>query len=966
MKRGLFLALALLFAAVLVFTLSSCAAEPVRTVCISEAMPQNKSVLPDENGAYSDWIELHNPTAEAIDLAGWSLTDDATQPRQFVFPSAVLEPGACMILFADKTNRIDSANGVFHLPFSIKKEGESLRLFDSRTHLVSVLHVPRLAENQSFGLNEAGQPTVLDVPTPGVFGTTPIQPAVTEPAPEPEKAQVRLNEYSTSKTQTLLAESGDFVSWVELYNPDEQPVTLTGFSLTDNEDKPDKWQFPAVTLEGKSFLVILLSGETKAYDGTGELHADFSLKGKEETLLLFDDLGREVDRCKVYPLRSNLSCGRTKEGWRFFACATPGGPNKTDAFASVDSAALTDSKKLVITEVAAVNTSEQAPNGKTPDYIELYNASDKPIDLGGYKLSDSKRTERFFPLPSLTLKPGRYLVLWCSKQKIAGADTVPIGLGRYRDTVYLKNSRGVVTDSLSYRRLSAGVSCGRLPGRDDEPVYFDRLTPGRANGKTALSGALKNPVLSPAGGAVKKGTTLTISCADPVYYTLDGSEPTEQSALYTGPLTISKPVCLRARAFRAGAVPSDIVTATYLTKWVHTLPVVCLSTDRANLYSESRGIWADGKNKSSEFPYLGANFWQDWERPVHFEYWNDKGEPQLSFDAGMKVFGQFSRALEQKSVSIRLRDKYGPGEVVYPFFRDGKVNVFSSLVLRNSGQDFSSAHLRDAFCAMVIKGQSSVDFMDYQPVAVYVNGKYHGIYDLREKIDTDYLASHYDVDPDKIDLIKGASRVQSGSIDSWNALMSYLKTHDARKQEVYDYICSRVDIDELIEYWMFESFFTNTDTGNIRFWRENTKNGKWRWIFFDSDWAFYPTTYQRNYIDNYLDPQGHGVGHAFSTLLMRSLMKNPQFRTRLLKLHKKHLQTTFDRDRLLQLLDAMTKEIDGEMKRHCERWDSVSYARWQSSVKELRRIVGEMPALFRKKMIRSFSMTKEEIAAYLP
>ncbi len=966
MKRSLFSALALLFMAVLVFMLSSCAAEPARTVCISEAMSQNKSVLPDENGAFSDWIELFNPTVEAVDLTGWSLTDNAAQPKQFVFPAVTLESGACMILFADKTNRINSENGVFHLPFSIKKEGESLRLFDSKTHLVSVLHVPRLLENQSFGLDEAGQPTVFGQPTPGVFGTTPAQPATTQPVTEPEKAPVRLNEYSTSKTQTLLSEDGDFVSWVELYNPGEQPVALTGFSLTDNESKPDKWQFPAVTLGGKSYLVVLLSGETKAYDGTGELHADFTLKGKEETLLLFDDLGREVDRCKVYPLRSNLSCGRTKEDWRFFACATPGKANKTDAFSSVDSAALTDSKDLVITELAAVNTSEQAPNGKTPDYVELYNASDKPIDLGSYKLSDSKRAERFFALPSLTLQPGRFLVLWCSKQKMKGAQTAPIGLGRYGDTVYLKNSRGVVVDSLSYRRLSAGVSCGRVLGADDKAVYFDKLTPGKRNGQSALAGALKNPVLQPAGGVVKKGQTLTIQCADPVYYTLDGSEPTEQSQRYTEPLKITKTVCVRARAFRAGAVPSDIVTATYLTKWDHTLPVVCLSTDKANLYSESRGIWADGKNKSSEFPYLGANFWQDWERPVHFEYWNDKGEPQLSFDAGMKVFGQFSRALEQKSVSIRLRDKYGPGEVVYPFFKDGKVNVFSSLVLRNSGQDFSSAHLRDAFCAKVIKGQSSVDFMDYQPVAVYVNGRYHGIYDLREKIDVDYLASHYDVDPDKIDLIKGASRVQSGSIDRWNALMGYLKTHDLREQSAYDYVCSQVDIDELIEYWMFESFFTNTDTGNIRFWRENTKGGKWRWLFFDADWAFYPTTYKRNYIDNYLDPQGHGVGHAFSTLLMRSLMKSPQFRTRLLQLHKKHLQTTFDQKRLLRLLDEMTVEIDGEMQRHCKRWDSVSYARWQSSVRELRRIVGEMPQLFRQKMIKSFSMTKEEIETYLP
>ena len=216
---------------------------------------------------------------------------------------------------------------------------------------MSVLHVPRLEENKSFGLDESGQPVVFETPTPGVFGTKPLE--VTQP-PEPEKTEIILNEYSTTKTQTLLSADGDFVSWVELYNPSKEPVLLEGFALTDNADKPDKWRFPAVTIDGKGYLVVLLSGETRAYKDGGELHADFALSGKEDTLSLIDNSGRTLDSCKVYPLRDNLSCGRTKDGWRFFACATPGRENNTDGFTSVDSAALTNSKDLVITEVAAV------------------------------------------------------------------------------------------------------------------------------------------------------------------------------------------------------------------------------------------------------------------------------------------------------------------------------------------------------------------------------------------------------------------------------------------------------------------------------------------------------------------------------------------------------------------------------------------------------------------------------------
>lgn len=970
MKRTLALFSALLLAALVLFACASCTMEPPASVCINEAMSGNDSVFPDETGAYCDWIELYNPTDSTVDLAGWSLTDDAAKPKAFVFPAYTLEPGQYLMLFADKTSRIDPSSGVFHLPFSISKDGESLRLFDDKTHLVSVLHVPRLSRNQSFGLGPDGKPAVLDTPTPGAPNDGSVALPMEEPVPvtepEPPKTTVRLNEYSTSKTQTLLTADGDFCAWVELYNPEETAVSLQGFTLSDNENKPDKWAFPNVTIDAKSYLVVLLSGEDKAYDGTGELHANFSLNGKEDVLLLSDALGRAIDRCKVYPLRDNLSCGRTKDGWRFFACATPGAKNSTDAFDSVDSAALTDSKQLVITELAAVNTGAKAPDGSTPDYVELYNASDTPVSLKTYQLSDSKQAERFFALPDVTLQPHSYLVLWCSDAPVKGAYTIDIGLGRYGDTVYLKNRHGVIADSLTYRRLSAGQSCGRVLGADSAPVYFASQTPGKANDTPALRGAIQNPVLSIPGGYVKKGTALTLSGPGRLYYTLDGSVSTKKSTPYTEPIKLKKTTCLRVRAYQSGALPSDVVTATYLVEQKHDLPVVCLSTDSDNLYSESRGIWADGKNKGSEFPYVGANFWQDWERPVHVEYWNEQGVPQLSFDAGIKVFGQFSRALEQKSVSIHLRDKYGPGEIVYPFFENNDVNVFSSFLLRNSGQDFSSAHLRDAFCAMVMKGQTSVDIMDYRPVAVYVNGVYHGIYDLREKIDEDYLAAHHGADPDKTDLIKGNSNVQNGSIDAYNKLIAYIKSHDTRKQEVYDYLCTQIDIDELIEYWMFESFFTNTDTGNIRFWRENTKSGKWRWIFFDADWAFYPTTYKRNYIDNYLDPQGHGVGHAFSTTVMRNLMKNPQFRKRVLQLHKKHLATTFDRDRMLQIFDDMVREIDSEMKRHCARWNSVSYNGWQSAVKQLRTIVGEMPALFRQKMIKSFSMSQEEIDRYLP
>ena len=967
-KRTLNSALAVMLLVLLTLLCACKKADAPVDVRINEAMSSNRATLSDGEKS-PDWIELYNAGSADADLTGWSVTDNAADAQKFVFSGGTLRAGGYLVLFADKSALTTGSAENAHLPFGLSaKKGEDVFLFDAEGKLVSKLSLPPLDEDVSFGLDGSGTAGVMETPTPGAANaarTDEVSPTETQPATAIENFDVVINEYATNDTQTLLDNTGAFTAWVELFNRGSEAVSLEGFGLSDDPAQPDKWQFPAVTLEAKTHLLVYLNGA----DTAEPLSASFKLSGNEDRLLLCSPQGAVLDECEVFVLFSNLTCGRVRDGeaqFGFFATATPGKPNDKQAFSSVDTAAKTESKELVISEVAPVNTSKTAPDGKAYDYIELYNASGRTLHLNTYKLSDSKQAERFFRLPDRTLAPGACLTVYCTSHAVSGAVTAPFGLNRYGETVYLLDRSGAVVDSLTYARLAAGQSCGRLMQERAEPRYFTTPTPGAANPETGLSAAVANPVFSLSSTYVEAGTTVEIASEDAVFYTTDGSVPTKKSNRYDAPIPISKTTVLRARAYRAGALPSDVATATYLIEEKHTLPVVFLSTDSKNLYDEKTGIWATGSGASSEFPYVGANYWQDWERPIHFEYMTADGVSQVAFDAGVKVFGQFSRALEQKSVSIRLRERYGPKEVCYPFFENSDVNVFSSLVLRNSGQDFDNAHLRDAFCAMVIKNQMDVDFMDYRPVAVYVNGVYHGIYDLREKIDADYLRNHHGVDEDNTDLIKGNRRVQLGSIDNYQALINYIKAHDPADDKVYQYLCTQIDMDNLICYWMCESFFNNTDTGNIRFYRENTDSGRWRWIFFDVDWALFPTTYQRNGISAYLNPQGHGVSNAFSTTIMVRLMRSAQFRKRVFELHKQHLETTFDTVRMLKLFDAMVDEIDEEMKRHTARWNSLSYEHWKKNVQTLRGIVEKMRPLFIEKMKTGFSMTKQEQKAYLP
>ncbi|MBR3816008.1 MAG: lamin tail domain-containing protein [Clostridia bacterium] len=945
-----------------------------KNVYISEIMSNNVTTIADENGDMCDWIELHNPTAEPVNIGGYMLTDNSENMNKYTFPDFTLKAGEYFIIYADGVDKYDAERRIIHVPFSISTKGESIFLYNAKGKLICRMNVIGLKDDQSYGVGAEESLVVFETPTPGYANSESVQQAEVQTPSVDLGGKVFINEYAPNSTQTLMDDEGDFVSWVEIYNDSDDSVNLKGYSLSDDALDVDKWVFPDFKIESKSYAVVYLSGKTKQYDGSDRIHATFKLNGKEGSLCLYDKNDTAVDTCVVEELVSNLSCGRSlddRSKFVYFAKPTPGKENVGAGFDTIGSAQYTKNRELAITEVAPVNTTApQSAQDEYFDYVELYNTGTEEINLKNYKLSESKKSESFHQLPDITVKPGEYVAIFCADSDYVSSKTgniyVNYGLNRYGETVYLMDNDNVVVDSFSYSRMQSGYSSGRdINGTLDE-VCFAELTPGSANPATTLKKSLSNPELSLSSTYVDAGTQVEISAAaGEIRYTLDGSVPTKKSPLYEGPITINETTVIRAIALCDGYIPSEVVCGTYLvSERIHDLDVVFLTTDEDNLYDYHTGIWADGPGKGEEFPYVGANYWQEWERPVNFEYMTADGVSQLSFDAGIKVFGQYSRANEQKSVSINLRDKYGPTEVCYPFFEDNDVNVFSSLLLRNSGQDYNIAHIRDAFCAMVIKNQMDIDIMDYHPVVCYVNGKYHGIYDLREKIDEDYLANHHGIDPDNVDVIKGNNIVKNGSMDKYTELCEYIKTHDMRNDEYYSYVCTQIDIDELINYWMCESFFTNTDTGNIKFWRENTEGAKWRWIFFDVDWALFGSTYTSNIFDNYMDPVGHGVGRSFRTTITSNIVKNPKFRQRMMEIIGQHLKTTFDTDRMLAILDELVAEIDSEMPYHYDRWKVHTYDRWKLRVDTVRNIVKEKNEIFRNHVIDALNMTKEEIKTY--
>ena len=120
---------------------------------ISEFMADNRTTAPDENGDFSDWIEIHNPATTAIALDGWYLTDTVANLKKWQFPAVTLQPGEFLVVWASSKNR-RVAGAPLHTNFSLAKGGEYLALVKPSGTLVEQAFAPTFpaqSADQSYG-----------------------------------------------------------------------------------------------------------------------------------------------------------------------------------------------------------------------------------------------------------------------------------------------------------------------------------------------------------------------------------------------------------------------------------------------------------------------------------------------------------------------------------------------------------------------------------------------------------------------------------------------------------------------------------------------------------------------------------------------------------------------------------------------------------------------------------------------
>jgi spore coat protein CotH len=253
-------------------------------------------------------------------------------------------------------------------------------------------------------------------------------------------------------------------------------------------------------------------------------------------------------------------------------------------------------------------------------------------------------------------------------------------------------------------------------------------------------------------------------------------------------------------------------------------------------------------------------------------------------------------------------------------------------------------------------GYSDIAMQDWQPVALYINGEYWGIYAIREKINEQYFAAREGLDPDHMDIVKGDTNTLSGDKTGWRDLREYARNHDMRQQVHYDYIAARLDIDNFIDYLIAEIFFANSDTGNKKSYREAPEgaNGgsKWKMVLFDFDMTVRAGAMgpPRNTIAEMFNPNGHGVNNMFFTALQVGLLQNSGFKAKFKARYLELLDTAFSPAHMEEVLDRMAAQVEPEIAANAARWGKPTPDYWRAQVEEVRAILQSRPAVAKQQM----------------
>ena len=887
-------------------------------VAITEVMTASSCTTVD--GMVCDWVELTNLGSQEAVLTGAYFSDDPAEPLKWQLPAIVLQPGEAKVIPCGS----DGVNGA---PFALSRSGCTVVLTGQYGNLLSSVSCPVMEKDCSYALGDDGTYAVTDLVTPGYENSEAGRAAWLKDLGA-EGMNVAITEIQTSNRSTVLTEDGQLYDWVELTNLGDTPAVLDGAYLSDDPANRGKWQIGTLTLEPGESTVIFCAGVDAA-----EGEADFSLDRDGAVLVLSGPAGNLLSKVECPALDHDHSWALVDGTYQQTERPTPGYANTEEGYLAYQNAQA-PLGGLVITEVMSANSEYLLQSdGKYHDWIELENRSNQTIELSDYFLSTDLDDLELFRLPQKSLAPGaRVTVICAGEASLVGKYIFAnFSISAEEAWIYL-SSDGKVCDRLHLEDVPQGCSVGRATG-ENAPLYFTEPTPGRANG-TGVASISQAPVVVTAPG-VYEGSSVRVEIqgAGTLRYTLDGSIPEADDPVYTAPIELTETAVLRVRAFEEGKLPSAAVTASYIINESHTLPVLSLTADPAELAQVMEADLADP------------------EAACNLQFFEENGS--FSIDAGVQRSGSLGSDNPKQGYQIHFRGRYD-GVLGYPVFGEDGAYVYDSLLIR-SGGDYDQTIFRDElFSALALQFSEDLPVQRSKFCVLYVNGEYRGIYALKEDMDVMFYSQLTGYAEKDITVTEDPAIHATELYD----LAKFCGANDLSVQENYDHVTAQLDVDSFIDWLIMEGYSCNSSVaGNVTYFRSTETGSLWQPALYDLDKGFY-------YRDGFLNVMNPQSPQQY-TVMATALMKNSDFRTKFLQRLKSALEGPLSDENVLAMIDALEAQLAPEISRERQKWGGTVEG-WEADVNRLRSYLTryDHTGLLLESLRQTVELTDEEANTY--
>lgn len=593
-----------------------------------------------------------------------------------------------------------------------------------------------------------------------------------------------------------------------------------------------------------------------------------------------------------------------------------------------------------INEVCSNNfVAGQDENGEYSDCVELYNPGTETVSLDDCFLTDDVKEPNKYSLEGLSVPAGGFVLVWLHKED-------GLRISKDGETLFLVDgAKDDCLDQVTVPRLDYDTSYGRIrDGKSRWSVM--RTTLGSSNDEADMLPeiALAAPVFEKTSGFYEDAFSLSLYSpqGEKIYYTLDGSEPGIDSMIYRGPIRITdnsadenryaartdlsptkdyvpdfpvdKAVVVRAACYNPVTnLMSETVTETFFVGYdkrteYEGLAVISLTVDPDDLFDAETGIYgngaeyekylADGGRQEGEVlddfvdaegetrhRYMASNAFyrgREWERKASLIYFDEEHDCSFTQTVGIRIAGNSTRGVPQKSLNLFVRNIYGDGEIIpYTFFDDE--TYYNSVKIRNGGGNWEGVKFLDAFLEEAAGIRDSVSIQRAKPCAVFLNGEYWGIYSIRERYDEEFLAARYGLNSDDIMLVKSGNAVThyEETTDAYKYMREVITECDLAYEDTYALAEELVDIQSLIDYCCVNLYLDNRDVGfgyNTALWRTTQEgtaysDGQWRFMFYDMDECIFEDSNTWENRENWMEDN-----ELFSDPMIQSLLDNEGFR----------------------------------------------------------------------------------------